>query len=207
MRFARAADHGPRLRKRPPSDRRKNFATIHGRVPGTCTDKTHTSYPVLGGLRERARLFRLVSCRFGAASVRLAQRNIYRVREDGGCIGRPGAHNLQCFRYLQTVTYFPVSTSAPGTLWTTKPPPGGPNCVPGSLTYPFDTVVTTDRRPGGLGPRQGLGLSSRTSAGPKAVEPARNASWSLFRWDEEPATPIAGHYGTNRTPPGPWAPT
>jgi len=151
LRFLRAADRGPRLRKRPPSDRCKNLATIHGRVPGTCTDATHTSRRVLRGLRERARPFRRVSCRFGAGSVRSAQRQLYRVREDAWYLGRPGAHNLQSFRRPLTVPYFPASTSAPGTLRTTKPPPEVPSYVPGSLTYPFDPVVTGRRalgRPG-----------------------------------------------------------
>ena len=42
-----------------------------------------------------------------------------------------------------------------GTLRATKPPPEAQNCVPGSLTYPLDTVVAVDRRIGGLGLRQG----------------------------------------------------
>ena len=151
LRFLRAADRGARPRKRPPSDRRKNFATKHGRVPGTCADKTHTSCSVLGGLRARARPFRLVSCRFGAASVRSAQRKFYRVRGHVRYLGGPGAHNLQHFRCAQTVPYFPVSTSAPGTLRTTKPPPEVPNRVPDSLTYPLATAVVDDGRIGGLG--------------------------------------------------------
>ena len=35
----------------------------------------------------------------------------------------------------------------------------------------------------------------------------QNMSRSLFRWDEELATPIAGYLGTCRTPGGPQAPT
>ena len=51
------------------------------------------------------------------------------------------------------MTYFPVPTSAPQALWTTKPPPEVPNCVPGSLAYPLDAVVTAHGRLGGLGPQ------------------------------------------------------
>ena len=153
LRFPRVADRGPCLRNRPPPDRRKNLATMHGRVPGTCTDKTHTSCRVLDGLRERARPFRLVSCRFGAGSVRPAQRKIYRARQDAWYLEGPGAHTLTSFRCPLTVTYFPAPTSAPGTLWTTKPPPEVPNCVPGSLTYPLDPVVAVDARLAGLGRR------------------------------------------------------
>jgi len=65
-------------------------------------------------------------------------------------MGRPGAHNFQCFRCPQTVPYFPAPTSAPGSLEATKPPPEVPNCVPGSLTYPLDAVVMIDGRLGGL---------------------------------------------------------
>ena len=70
--------------------------------------------------------------------------------------------------------------------------------------------------PGGNGatapgwPWAAVGLQAallRISARPKAVEPDRNASWRMFRWDEEPATPIAGYHGTRQTPPGPWGPT
>jgi len=105
LRFSRVADRGPRLQNRPPSDRCKNLATYHGRVPGTCTDKTHTSCSVLGGLRVRARPFRRFSYRFGAGFVRSAQRNIYRPHGHVWYLGRPGAHNLQCFRC-------PLTTSA-----------------------------------------------------------------------------------------------
>ena len=146
-----AGKYGARLQKRPPSDRRKNLATIHGRVPGTCTDKTHTSCRVLGGLRARARPFRTVSCRFGAGSVGLAQRHRYLVRAHVRYLGRPGAHNLQLFRCPQTNTYFPAPTSVPGTLWTTKPPPAGQNRVLGSLTCPLDAVAPESGRLGGLG--------------------------------------------------------
>ena len=58
MRFQRAADRGPRLRNRPPSDRRKNLATKHGEMPGTCADETHTGCCSLGVLRARAHPFR-----------------------------------------------------------------------------------------------------------------------------------------------------
>jgi len=57
LRCLRAADRGPRLRNRPPSNRCKNFATMDGRVPGTCADTTHTSCRVLGTLCARARPF------------------------------------------------------------------------------------------------------------------------------------------------------
>jgi len=134
-------------------------------VPGTCADKTHTSCSVLGGLRERARPFRRVSCRFGAASVGSAQRKFYWVCGHVRYLGRPGAHNLQCFRCPQTVPYFPVTTCAPGAPRATKPPPGAPNRVPGSLTYPLDAAVMADGRLGGVGPQE---LLSRTSAGPQA---------------------------------------
>ena len=153
LRSPRAADRGLRVQKRPPSDRCKNLASIHGRVPGACADKTHKSCRVLGGLRERARPFRRVLRRFGPASVGSAQRSIYRVWRHGGYLEGPAKHNLQSFRCPQTVPYFPAPTSAPGTLWTTKPPPAGPNCLPGSLTCPLYTVLEVDGRLGDLGLR------------------------------------------------------
>jgi len=164
LRFPRAADRRPRPQKRPPPDRRKNLATIYGKVPGTYTDKTHTSWRVLGGLRERARPFRRVSRPFGAGSVRSAQRNIYRVWGHVRYLEEPGAHNLSSPRYPRTATYLPAPTSAPGALWTTKPPAEVPNRVPGSLTCTLDPVVPADRRSGGLGLRQG-----RKPVEPKSV--------------------------------------
>ena len=103
--------------------------------------------------------------------------------------------------------YFPVRTSAPGTLQATKPPPEVPNCVPGSLTYPLDAVVTERRRLGGLGLRQGPRPVGPESVGSFMELPARNVFRRLFHWGEEPETPIAGYHGTHRTPAGPWAPT
>ena len=151
MRFLRAADRRPRLRKRPPSDRCKNLATIHGRVPGTCADKTHTSCRVLGDLGARTRPFPGISRRFGAGSVRSAQRNIYRVRGHVRNLGGPAGHNLTSPRRPGGVTYFPAPTSAPGPLRTTKRPVEAPNRVPGSLTYPLDAVMAAGGRLGCLG--------------------------------------------------------
>jgi len=124
-------------------------------VPGTCVDKTHTSCRVLDALGARARPFRRVFCRFGAASVRSAQRHRYLARSHVRYLGRPGAHKLRRPRSPGGVTYFPAPTSARGTPGPTKLPPAGPNCVPGSLTYPFDTLVAERRRTGGLGQRAG----------------------------------------------------
>jgi len=178
LRFSRVADRGPRLQNRPPSDRCKNLATYHGRVPGTCTDKTHTSCSVLGGLRARARPFRRFSCRFCPGSVRSAQRNIYRPHGHVRYLGRPGAHNLQCLRCPQTVLYFFAPTSAPGTLMTSKPPPEVQNRVPGSLTYPLDTVVTERQRFGGLGGAVGSRTALLQISRKLCGIPARHASLS-----------------------------
>ena len=147
----------------------------------------------------RTRPFRRVSCRFGLASVRSAQRNIYRVRGHVRYLGRPGAHKFQHFRCAQTVPYFSAPTSAPGTLRTTKPPPEVPNRVPGSLSYPLDTVVTVDGRLGELGCGRGPDCSPANQQAPKPQilpnqeqEPvpmgrgARNA----YRWvPREPSDP------------------
>ena len=133
----------------------------------------------------------------------MAQRNIYRVRQDAWYLGRPGAHNLQRFRRPQTVTYFPVPTSAPGALRTQKPPPEGPNRVPGSLTYPLDAVVAESGRPDGFGGDRPPGCSHALPESAKPSWPARNASWTRFQWDEDPATRIAAYHGTHRTQSGP----
>ena len=175
MRFPGVANRSARVQNRPPLDRRKNLATYHGEVPGTCADRTHTSCWVLGGLRARARPFRAVSRRFGAASVRSAQSNIYRGRGHVRYIEGPGADIVRRPRYPQTVTRFPAPTSAPGALWTTKPPPEVPNRVSSRHTYPLDALVMERRRLGGPGPRQGL---LETSPARLQIDGARSAGTS-----------------------------
>ena len=172
-------------------------------MPGTCTDKTHTSCRVSDALGARVRPFCLVSCRFGAGSVRSAQRNIYRVREDGGYLGGPGAHNLRRYTCPLTVTYFPAPTSAPGTLQATKTTAGSAKLRPGQPHIPTRHGGTGRWAPGRpraeVGPWT-AGLESKPYFGcgscqKRVLEP--------FQWDEEPATPIAGYHGTRRTPTGP----
>ena len=153
-------------------------------------------------MRARVRSV-LALFRFGAVSVRSALRKFYRARQVGRYLGRPGAHNLEHFRCPQKRTYFPAPTSAPGALWTTKPPPGGPNCVPGSLTYPLDTVVAADRRMGGLGSGRALLQISRfrshrscPNQEEEAIPVGRRAR-DAYRQVPEDAPPPRWSMGTN----------
>ena len=149
-------------------------------------------------MRARARPFRRVLRRFSAASVRSAQRHRYLVLRHVRYLGRAGAHNLQRFRCPQSVPNFPAPTSAPGSLWTTKPPPEARNCVPRSLTYLPDAVVTERRRlAGDRAPDCCLQIIRSKSRGTWQKRIQRQ-----FRWEEELATLSPG----TRVPGGLYAP-
>ena len=76
----------------------------------------------------------------------------------------------------------PHGPSGPGTTKLVQRSAEAPQSVPGSLTYPIDTMVTSDRRRGCLG--RGRGLPSPKPIQVQAELPAKIAPWMLFRWDE-----------------------
>ena len=76
----------------------------------------------------------------------------------------------------------PDGPSGPGTTKVVQRSTGAPKPVPGSLSYPLDTLVTAISRRGCLG--RGGALPSRKPTQVWAQAPAKIAPWMLFRCDE-----------------------
>ena len=76
----------------------------------------------------------------------------------------------------------PDGPSGPSTIKLVQRSAEAPKPVPGSLSYPLDTLVTANSRRGCLG--RGGALPSSKPIQVWAELPAKIAPWMLFRWDE-----------------------